>query len=51
MPKRKSHTGYRDADTGRFVTKEYADRHRKTTVKELRFQNPGEGDTGRGKKK
>ena len=50
MPKRKSHTGYRSADTGRFVTKDYADKHRKTTVKES-IPNPGEGDTGRGKKK
>jgi hypothetical protein len=27
---------YRDSTTGRFVTKKYAKKHKKTTVKELR---------------
>ena len=50
MPKRKSHPGHRDSRNGRFVTEEYANRHRDTTQKES-IPNPGRGDTDRGKKK
>jgi hypothetical protein len=32
--KHKPSVNYRDAGSGRFVTKKYANRHRKTTVKE-----------------
>lgn len=34
MPAKKKSRRYRDAATGRFVTKKYAKKHRKTTVKE-----------------
>jgi hypothetical protein len=30
----KKTTHHRDADNGRYVTKEYADKHPKTTIKE-----------------
>lgn len=30
----KKSTHYRDADSGQYVTKKYADKHPKTTVKE-----------------
>jgi hypothetical protein len=33
-PKKSSPPKYRDADKGRYVTKKYADKHPKTTVKE-----------------
>lgn len=48
--KRNARTGYRSAETGRFVTKETADRKPRTTVKE-QIPNPGRGDTGRSKGK
>ena len=44
-----SHTGYRDAESGKMVTEDYAKKHPKTTVKES-VPNPGRGDTGRGKR-
>jgi hypothetical protein len=34
MADSKKTTHYREADKGRYVTKEYADKHPKTTVKE-----------------
>jgi hypothetical protein len=34
MPPKKTHKVHRDAGTGQFVTEKYADRHRKTTVRE-----------------
>lgn len=50
MAKKKSHSGYRNAKTGKFVTERYAKQHPATTEKES-IPNPGRGDTGRGKKK
>lgn len=44
MSKKKTHTGYRDAKTGRFITEEKAKRNPDTTIKE-RIPNPGRGDT------
>ena len=44
MRKRKSHIG-RDADTGRFVTKEFADGHRTTTFT-APIPNRGECERG-----
>jgi hypothetical protein len=41
---KKSHPGYRDSDTGRFVKEDYAKKHPKTTEKES-IPNPGRGDT------
>jgi hypothetical protein len=34
MTKSKTTTRYRRADTGRYITKKYAENHPKTTVKE-----------------
>ncbi len=34
MTKKKTITRHRRADTGRYTTKKYADKHPKTTVKE-----------------
>lgn len=34
MPNTKKVTHYRDAGSGEYVTKKYADKHPKTTVKE-----------------
>lgn len=48
MPAKKSHTGYRDANTGLFVKREFADKHPKTTIKES-IPNPGRGDTEKSK--
>ena len=36
MAKKKTVTKHRDAGTGRYVTKKYADSHKKTTIKETR---------------
>ena len=36
MTKKKTVTKHRDAGTGRYVTKRYADKHKKTTIKETR---------------
>lgn len=36
MTKKKTVTRHRDAGTGEYVTKKYADTHKKTTVKETR---------------
>ena len=47
---KKTHTGYRDSKDGQFITKKEAERRPATTTKES-IQNPGRGDTGRGKKK
>lgn len=49
MAEKKTHTGYRDSESGQFVKKQYADKHPKTTQKES-IPNPGRGDTGSGKK-
>ncbi|MEW8229121.1 MAG: hypothetical protein AB2745_02270 [Candidatus Thiodiazotropha endolucinida] len=50
MAKKESHTGHRSSISGRFVTEQYAKRHKSTTQKES-IPNPGRGDTGRGKSK
>jgi len=34
MTKKKTQTRYRDAETGEYVTKKYAEKNPKTTVKE-----------------
>ena len=34
MTKKGTITRYREADKGKFVTKEYADKHPKTTIKD-----------------
>jgi len=34
MTKKKTQTRYRDAGTGKYVKKKYAEKHPKTTVKE-----------------
>jgi len=40
MAKKKgTHTAHRSADTGQFVTKDYAQKHKKTTVRE-QVKNP-----------
>ena len=36
MAKRKRIIRHRDAGTGRYITKKYAERHKKTTIKETR---------------
>lgn len=50
MSKKTGHTGYRDNDSGEFVTKKYGESHPKSTTKET-IPNPGRGDTGRGGKR
>ena len=45
-----SHRGSRSSVTGKFVKKEYAEKHPKTTQNE-NIPNPGKGTAGDGKKK
>lgn len=40
---KKTTTRYRDADTGRFVEKGYADKHPKTTIKDT-MKHSGQSD-------
>jgi hypothetical protein len=50
MATKRTHTGYRSSVSGKFVRKNYAETHKRTTQRE-QIPNPGRGDTGRGKRK
>ena len=47
----RTHTEYRSAKSGRFLTEGRAKQMKPENVVKERVPNPGYGDTGRGKKK
>lgn len=46
-----THTGFRSAKSGRFVSEGQASRMKPANVVKEQIPNPGRGDTGRGKGK
>ena len=48
---KKTRPGYRDSDSGQFITEQQANRRNKATWQKERIPLPGRGDTDRGKSK